>query len=139
MYLQMLQHISQNSQPLLTSSRAVFVPKRFYLELTIDPISLDRPPSKVGSQSLTKCFTLQVSYKCHTKYYEFKIKQLLNIYKLLEASAKVAKSLSTWERLWSLANSISLSLSFFWALRCSSCLCIARFSLRIFLEIIKKI
>ena len=50
----------------LTSSRAVFVPKRFYLELTIDPISLDRPPSKVGVNPLQNSFTLHVSYNCHT-------------------------------------------------------------------------
>ena len=59
----MLQHISQNNQPLLTSSRVVFVPKRFYLELTIDPISLDRPPSKVGHQIPYK---MLLHYMCPT-------------------------------------------------------------------------
>ena len=48
-YLQVLQHISQNSQPPFSLVREFFLyQKRFYLKLTVDPINLDRPPSKVG-------------------------------------------------------------------------------------------
>ena len=53
----------KNCQPPLTSSRVLFVSKRSYLKLKIDPISLDRPPIKVGHQIPYKMI---LHYMCPT-------------------------------------------------------------------------
>ena len=64
--LQIIKHGSQNCQPLFLSSRAVFVPKRSYLETNNRSYNSGSNFLQKWEVNPLQSFRLQVSYTCQT-------------------------------------------------------------------------